>query len=68
MAGKSDEPLVGEKSIASLAKYVAKEMPEDDPGALSAAESLASAEFIHKAFYSPEARARNNPLGWNSLT
>ena len=61
VAGKSDEPLVGEKSIASLAKYVAKEMPEDDPGALSAAESLASAEFIHKAFYSPEARARNNP-------
>jgi len=61
VAGKSDEPLVGEKSIASLAKYVAKEMPEDDPGALSAAESLASAEFIHQAFYSPEARARNNP-------
>ena len=61
VAGKSDEPLVGETSIASLAKYVAKEMPEDDPGALSAAESLASAEFIHKAFYSPEARARNNP-------
>jgi hypothetical protein len=61
VAGKSDEPLVGEKSITSLAKYVAKEMPEDDPGALSAAESLASAEFIHQAFYSPEARARNNP-------
>lgn len=61
VAGKSDEPLVGEKSIAFLAKYVAKEMPEDDPGALSQAEALASAEFIHKAFYSAEARARNNP-------
>ena len=61
VAGKSDEPLVGEKSVAFLAKYVAKDMPEDDPGALSQAESLASAEFIHKAFYSAEARARNNP-------
>ena len=61
VAGKSDEPLVGEKSIAFLAKYVAKEMPEDDPGTLSAAEALASAQYIHQAFYSAEARARNNP-------
>jgi hypothetical protein len=61
VAGKSDEPLVGEKSVAFLAKYVAKEMPEDDPGALSAAEALASAQYIHQAFYSAEARARNNP-------
>jgi Protein of unknown function (DUF1592)/Protein of unknown function (DUF1588)/PA14 domain/Cytochrome C oxidase, cbb3-type, subunit III len=61
VAGKSDEPLVGEKSIAFLAKYVAKEMPEDDPGTLSPAEALASAQYIHDAFYSAEARARNNP-------
>jgi len=61
VAGKSDEPLVGEKSVAYLAKYVAKEMPEDDPGSLSTAEALASAQYIHQAFYSAEARARNNP-------
>ena len=61
VAGKSDEPLVGEKSVAFLAKYVAKEMPEDDPGSLSTAEALASAQYIHQAFYSAEARARNNP-------
>jgi hypothetical protein len=61
VAGKSDEPLLGEKSIAFLAKYVAKEMPEDDPGTLSPAEALASAQYIHDAFYSAEARARNNP-------
>jgi len=61
VAGKSDEPLLGEKSVAFLAKYIAREMPEDDPGTLSTAEALASAEFIHKAFYSAEARARNNP-------
>ena len=61
VAGKADEPLVGEKSIASLAKYVAREMPEDDPGTLSLADATAAAEYIHKAFYSAEARARNHP-------
>jgi hypothetical protein len=61
VAGKADEPLVGEKSIASLAKYIAREMPEDDPGTLSLADATASAEYIHKAFYSGEARARNHP-------
>ena len=61
VAGKSDEPLVGEKSVASLAKYIAREMPEDDPGTLSPADATAAAEFIHQAFYSAEARARNHP-------
>jgi hypothetical protein len=61
VAGKSDEPLLGEKSIAFLAKYIARDMPEDDPGTLSPAEALASAQYSHDAFYSAEARARNNP-------
>ena len=61
VAGKSDEPLVGEKSVASLAKYIVREMPESDPGSLSLADATASAEYIHKAFYSAEARARNHP-------
>jgi hypothetical protein len=61
VAGKADEPLVGEKSVASLAKYIAREMPEDDPGTLSLADATASAEYIYQAFYSAEARARNHP-------
>jgi hypothetical protein len=61
VAGKADEPLVGEKSIASLANYIVREMPENDPGSLSLADATASAEYIHKAFYSAEARARNHP-------
>ncbi|MEN9537532.1 MAG: hypothetical protein RLZZ178_1529 [Verrucomicrobiota bacterium] len=61
VAGKSDEPLVGEKSVASLAKYIAREMPEDDPGTLSMVDATAAAEYIHQAFYSAEARARNHP-------
>ena len=61
VAGKADEPLVGEKSVAALAKYIAREMPEDDPGTLSHADATAAAEHIHRAFYSAEARARNHP-------
>ncbi|MEY2750944.1 MAG: hypothetical protein RLZZ550_915, partial [Verrucomicrobiota bacterium] len=61
VAGKADEPLVGEKSIEALARYIAREMPEDDPGTLSLADAAASAEHIHRAFYSAEARARNHP-------
>ena len=61
VAGKADEPLVGEKSVASLAKYIAREMPENAPGSLSLADATASAEYIHQAFYSAEARARNHP-------
>ena len=61
VAGKADEPLVGEKSVSSLAKYIAREMPENDPGSLSLADATASAEYIHQAFYSAEARARNHP-------
>jgi hypothetical protein len=36
-------------------------MPEDDPGTLSMADATAAAEYIHQAFYSAEARARNHP-------
>lgn len=61
VAGKADEPLVGEKSVASLARYIAREMPENDPGSLSTADAAAAADYIHKAFYSAEARARNHP-------
>lgn len=61
VAGKADEPLVGEKSVASLAKYIAREMPENDPGSLSPADAQAAAEYVHAAFYSAEARARNHP-------
>ncbi len=38
VAGKADEPLLGEKSPHSLTRYVAREMPEDNPESLSMAE------------------------------
>jgi cytochrome c553 len=61
VAKKYDEPLFGERSLSSLAKYIDKTMPEDEPEKLDAAGSALVAEYIHAAFYSPEARARNNP-------
>jgi hypothetical protein len=61
VAGKADEPLLGEKSPHSLTRYVSREMPEDNPESLSLAECEAVSLYIHKAFYSPEARARNHP-------
>jgi cytochrome c553 len=54
-----DEPLQGERSLVSLAKYIDKRMPEDDPDILDAEQSRKVAEYIHAAFYSPEARAKS---------
>ena len=61
VAKKYDEPLFGERSVASLAKYIDKAMPDGEPEKSNAEESLAVAQYIHGAFYSPEARARNHP-------
>ena len=61
VAKKYDEPLFGERSLVSLAKYIDKTMPEDEPEKLDAAGSEAVARYIYGAFYSPEARARNHP-------
>lgn len=61
VAGKSDEPLSGSRSIASLARVIQRTMPEDDPGTLSVEDAGNVATYIHGAFYSPEARARLKP-------
>jgi hypothetical protein len=58
---KHKKALTGEKSVEQLTKLIAKTMPEDDPGTLSAAESEKVAAYIHETFYSPEARERNKP-------
>ncbi|MGL4423539.1 MAG: c-type cytochrome, partial [Gemmataceae bacterium] len=55
------EPLVGNRSIPQLAKYVARTMPPDAPGSVSAADAEAIAQHMHEAFYSKEAQERNKP-------
>jgi hypothetical protein len=56
-----DEPLIGERSLASLSRYIDKRMPEDHPELLDAEQSQRVAEYIYGTFYSPEARAKNTP-------
>ena len=63
--GKSDSyphPLVGDKSIGELTEYVSKTMPEDKPGTCIGDEARLVSQFIHGAFYSVTAQARNKPV------
>ncbi|MBC8116188.1 MAG: c-type cytochrome, partial [Candidatus Saccharimonas sp.] len=55
------QPLVGDLSIGELTRYIEKTMPEDKPGTCVGEEAARVAEFIHGAFYSPTAQARNKP-------
>ena len=61
VAGKYDETLHGEQSVDALARYIHRTMPDDRKEKTPEAEARAVAEFIHGAFYSPEARAKNTP-------
>jgi cytochrome c553 len=51
-------PLIGNKTLEQLGKYIAKRMPEDAPGTLKAADAEKIAAYIFDAFYSPAAQAR----------
>ena len=57
-----EDPLEGDRALPSLARYIDRKMPEDAPDLLNAAESQRVAEYIMGAFYSPEARAKNQPV------
>jgi cytochrome c553 len=51
--------LVGERSVAGLARLIAKTMPEDAPGECVGEDAEKVAAFIYNAFYSKAAQARN---------
>jgi len=61
VAGKADEPLYGQRSIEALTRYIEKNMPEDKVGTCVGPDADAVAAYIHGAFYSPQARAKNSP-------
>lgn len=58
--GKYDEPLRGDWSVEKLSRYIARNMPDDDPGHCSPAESDAVARFLQQNFYRP-AQKKNPP-------
>ncbi|QEH32581.1 PA14 domain protein [Aquisphaera giovannonii] len=55
------QPLEGDRSVGQLAKYIAKTMPEDDPGTCTGEDAEKVAAYIHDAFYSKAAQMRNRP-------
>src|SRR5262245_64085542 len=55
------QPLVGDKSVAQLAKLIDRTMPEGEPEKLNAEESKKVAAYIYDSFYSPTAQAKLNP-------
>jgi cytochrome c553 len=59
---KHKEPLVGSRTVAALAKYIAKSMPEDKEGTCVGKDAENVAAYMFDAFYSPAAQERNNPV------
>lgn len=59
--GKADDPLYGNRDIASLTGRIERTMPEDEEDLCVGEDARAVAEYIYDAFYSVEARARNTP-------
>src|SRR5436853_7911698 len=61
--GSDDYPnrLVGDKSAASLARFITKKMPKDSPKKCDSEEAQKVAAFIYDAFYSSAAQERNKP-------
>jgi cytochrome c553 len=55
------QPLVGEKSVAQLSRFIAKSMPRDAKEKCTADEAARVAAYIYEAFYSPAAQQRNQP-------
>ena len=53
--------LAGTRSVGELSRYIHKTMPPGPAKKLSQTEASAVARYIHDAFYSPIAAARNRP-------
>jgi cytochrome c553 len=51
--------LTGERSVASLARFIAKTMPEDAPGECVGEDAEKVAAYIYDAFYSKNAKGRD---------
>jgi cytochrome c5 len=57
-AKEHPQPLIGNRSLVQLTKYIAKSMPEDAPGTCVGVEAEKVAAYIFDAFYSPAAQAK----------
>ncbi|GAB5441563.1 MAG: PA14 domain-containing protein [Fuerstiella sp.] len=55
------EKLFGDQPTIDLAEYISDAMPEGEPEVCTGEDAKAVAEWMQRAFYSPEAQARLNP-------
>lgn len=62
-AGTPDvpSPIFGDRPTSDLAHLISRTMPKDSPGDCTGDDARAVAEWMQKAFYSPEAQARLKP-------
>jgi Protein of unknown function (DUF1592)/Protein of unknown function (DUF1588)/PA14 domain/Cytochrome C oxidase, cbb3-type, subunit III len=61
VAGKYAEALGGDWALPRLTQYIAKSMPDDHPGTLTAVAAQAVAAYVYEAFYSRAAQLRRHP-------
>ncbi len=59
VAGEYPRPLVGDKSLEKLTRLIERTMPDDDPKQCVGEDAAVVARYVHDAFYSPIAQARN---------
>ena len=63
-----DEPLFGDRAMASLARYIERRMPDDDPELVMGQEARDVTDYIYHEFYSVEARHRKGLIPKIQLT
>ncbi|WAC20700.1 DUF1592 domain-containing protein [Luteolibacter sp. SL250] len=65
---KYEDPLHGDRTLASLAKRIDKTMPEDEEELLDAVQSAQVADYIYHAFYSEKSREQSTPPAKQSFS
>lgn len=61
VAGKYDETLYGDRSLAELTKIISETMPEEDPDKVVGDDAKQVTKYLYESFYTAEARAKNQP-------
>jgi hypothetical protein len=57
--GKYEGPIHGDRPLDRLKRYIQRNMPDNDPGKLSAEEAAAVAQYVYEDLYSRDARERS---------
>ncbi|MBK1883388.1 DUF1592 domain-containing protein [Luteolibacter pohnpeiensis] len=61
VADECEDPLQGTRSLESLARYIERRMPEDDPELVIGDDARQVAAYIYEAFYSVDSQSASKP-------